>query len=148
MKISDLMNENAIIFLETENMKDAIKEMVDAAYDAKCIENKEDFLKAILAREEVVSTGIGLGVAIPHAKMKSIKNFFIIVAVIKNGVDWDAIDRKPVRAVFLIGGPDENQGEYLKILAKITLLIKNSEKRESIFASSDAKSVLKVFDKF
>lgn len=148
MRICDLMNEKIVIFLEASDMKSTIEKMVDAAFKAKCIEDKESFLKAILAREEVVSTGIGLGVAIPHAKLKSIKNFFIVVAVIKDGVDWDSIDRKPVRTVFLIGGPDENQGEYLKILAKITLLIKNGEKREKIFASSNPEDILKAFDKF
>lgn len=148
MKISDIITDKMVMFLETDDMKETIKKLVDKAFTEGKIKNRDDFEKAILAREEIVSTGIGLGIAIPHAKLPTISEFFIVTAIVREGLDWDSIDRKPVRAVFLIGGPDEKQGEYLKILAKLTLLIKNTERRDKLFNAATEKEVVEVFDKF
>jgi PTS system nitrogen regulatory IIA component len=148
MRIFDIIDKKLVMFLETAEMKDTVKAMIDEVYKAGKISDRNEFEKAIIAREEIVSTGIGLGVAIPHAKLPTIDNFFIAIATIKDGIDWDSIDHKPVRAVFLIGGPDKQQGEYLKILAKLTLLIKNAERREKLFAATTPEEIIEVFDKF
>lgn len=148
MTLNNIISEKSIFFLDTTRMEDTIEFMVEKAYELKKIENQEEFKKAIFEREELVSTGVGLGIAIPHAKLKNIKDFFIIIGLTKNGLDWDAIDRKPVRAVFLIGGPENLQKDYLKIISRIMLLIKNDEKRAKLFSENNFSEIKKIFENF
>jgi len=71
----------------------------------------------MLEREKIVSTGIGMGVAIPHAKLTSVEDFFIAIGILSKGVQWNALDGGPVRLIFMIGGPDDKQTAYLQILS-------------------------------
>lgn len=148
MTLESIISEKSVVLLETTEMEDTINIMIDKALDLGKIKSKAEFLEAILEREEIVSTGIGLGVAIPHAKLKSIDNFFIILGLTKSGLDWDAIDRKPVKAVFLIGGPENKQQEYLKIVSRIMLLVKNNEKREILFNENSYDQIKEIFSNF
>lgn len=146
--LNKFIKKENIIFLETGEVKESINSLIEKAYDLGKIKNKENFKEAILEREKLVSTGIGLGVAIPHAKLEEIEDFFIIVGINKEGIDWDAIDRKPVSAVFLIGGPNGEQNSYLKIISKLILLIKNESRREVLFNAAKAEEVEEIFSSF
>ena len=149
-KLSDLIKKENVVFLDTPDMTDTIDILVENAVKNKKITDKENFKNAVLEREELVSTGIGLGVALPHTKSKDIEEFFIIVGINKEGIDWDAIDRNPVGIVFLIGGPEteSSQKEYLQIVSKLMLLIKNKERRMSLLNSETAKEIADIFEKF
>jgi len=148
--LKELIKENTVVFLETTEMQDTIIKMVEIAKQENFIKDKEKFRLAILDRESLVSTGIGLGVAIPHAKLDDVDDFFIIVGINKKGLDWDAIDRNPVGIVFLIGGPDKEgaQREYLKIIAKLILLIKNDIRRNFLINASRKEQVVDIFKEF
>ena len=149
-KLADLIKKENVVFLETPDMADTIEILTENAINNKKIKDKENFKNAVLEREELVSTGIGLGVALPHTKSKDIEEFFIIVGINKEGIDWDAIDRNPVGIVFLIGGPEteSSQKEYLQIVSKLMLLIKNKERRMSLLNSETAKEIADIFEKF
>lgn len=148
--LKELIKENTVVFLETTEMQDTIIKMVEIAKQENFIKDKEKFREAILDRESLVSTGIGLGVAIPHAKLEGVDDFFIIVGINKKGLDWDAIDRNPVGIVFLIGGPDKEgaQREYLKIIAKLMLLIKNDVRRNYLINAKEKEQVVNIFKEF
>jgi PTS system nitrogen regulatory IIA component len=99
-----------------------------------------------MQRERVVSTGIGIGIAIPHAKIEEIDDFYVAIGIIKNeGVDWDAIDHLPVKLVLLICGPQERHGEYLQLLSKLTKKIKEEETRRALFVAKTEEEVVKIF---
>lgn len=112
------------------------------------LENPQTFKTAIIEREKIVTTGIGMGVAIPHAKLPGYDNFFIAVAVLGKGVDWKALDGGPVRLVFLIGGPDDKQTEYLQILSALTLALKDEERRKKLLATHQPEEVIALFREF
>jgi len=145
MNIIDFINEKTVCFIDKKNKISVLNELIQKAFDIGVLKDKKTFKKAIEERESVISTGIGLGAAFPHAKINSIKDFFIITAVLKEPVDWDSFDQKPVQIVFLIGGPEDKQKEYLKILSNLMIIIKDNEKRESIIKSHTAVEVIKVF---
>ena len=149
-KLSDLIKKENVVFLDTPDMTDTIDILVENAVKNKKITDKENFKNAVLEREELVSTGIGLGVALPHTKSKDIEEFFMVVGINKEGIDWDAIDRNPVGIVFLIGGPEkeDSQKEYLQIVSKLMLLIKNKERRVMLLNSETAQEVADIFEKF
>lgn len=149
-RLKELIKSETVVFLKTSQMEDTINEMLKTANEQGYLKDEEKFKKAIFERESLVSTGIGLGVAIPHAKLEDLEDFFIIVGINKEGLDWDAIDRKPVGIVFLIGGPDisGSKKEYLQIISKIMLLIKNDNRREALFNAEKKEDVVKLFEKF
>lgn len=149
-KLSDFIKKENIVFLDTNDMKETVEILVENAYNSGIIKDKKMFINAVLEREELVSTGIGLGVALPHAKLLEIEDFFIVIGINKEGIDWDAIDRNPVGIVFLIGGPEKenSQKEYLKIISKFMLLIKNKDRRLMLLNSSSQEEVVNIFEKF
>lgn len=149
VSISDYLDEPLVAFLDVKQRNDAIQELVNLLDHQKKLINKEAFFQAVLEREKIVSTGIGISVAIPHAKMTGYKEFFIAVGIVKHqGIEWNAIDGLPVRIIFLIGGPDHEQTKYLKILSLITQTIKDDARRKKLIKASSAKEVVETFKGF
>lgn len=119
--------------------------MVDILHATKKIKDKDTFFQAIIDRETIVSTGIGMGVAIPHAKLPAYDDFFISIGILSEGVDWNSLDGAPVRIVFLIGGPDDKQTEYLQILSSLTAAIKDEERRKKMLTLKSPEGIVKLF---
>lgn len=146
MAISNYLDERLVRFLEVDSMANAIAQLVDALDQAGKLVDREAFHQAILEREKIVSTGIGIGVAIPHAKLAGYHEFFIAIAIQKGrGIEWQALDGAPVRIIFMIGGPENRQTEYLKILSLLTSAIKDEERRKSLLKATSAREVLSIF---
>jgi PTS system nitrogen regulatory IIA component len=144
--ISDYLDPRLVLFLESENRDDALQELVALLNKSAKLRNPELFYQAILEREKIVSTGIGLGVAIPHAKLEGYDDFFIAIGIQrKKGIEWNALDGAPVRLVFMIGGPDNKQTEYLKILSHLTMAIKNEERRKKLLKAYNPQEVIELF---
>ncbi|HEQ71893.1 MAG TPA: PTS sugar transporter subunit IIA, partial [Spirochaetia bacterium] len=116
-----------IFVIDKSDKVSVITELAAKSLTVGHVRDPDDFYKALVEREMLMSTGVGLGVAVPHAKLPSIDDFFVTVGLLQQPVEWDAIDHKPVRIVFLIGGPEGEQGSYLRTLARIMLVIKNDE---------------------
>ncbi len=148
IKISNYLDPKLVTFLNVETRDEALLDLVEIASLSGKIENKEDFFRAIVGREEIVSTGIGMGVAIPHSKLSSYNDFFISIGILKKGVDWNALDGAPVRIVFLIGGPDDKQTEYLQILSGLTVAIKDEERRKKMLSLTSAEEIIRLFKDF
>lgn len=144
-QLTKYMNDHLIAFLDVETRDEALAQLVNIVDQVGYLRNREDFYEAIVAREKIVSTGIGMGVAIPHAKLPHYKDFFIAVGILKKGIDWSALDAGPVRLIFMIGGPDDRQTEYLQILSRLTVVIKDEEKRKKMLAAQSAENVMSLF---
>jgi PTS system nitrogen regulatory IIA component len=144
-KVSSYINEDLISFFEAKDRDEAIAHLVDLVDAKGILQDRLQFLTAIFEREKIVSTGIGLGVAIPHAKLTNMDDFFIAIGCLKNGVDWNAMDKAPVRLIFLIGGPDDKQTEYLQILSALTVAIKDDGRRKKILNAREQNEIMEVF---
>ena len=107
----------------------------------------KQFYNAIIKREQIVSTGIGMGVAIPHAKLEDFDHFFLAVGIqkVKEGIEWNALDGASVRLIFMIGGPADQQTEYLKILSCLTAAIKDETRRKHILSADSTDQVVTFF---
>ena len=146
MAISKYLDERLIVFLDVGTRNEALAKLVDVLDAHKKLLDKEGFYHAILEREKIVSTGIGIGVAIPHAKLPKYKDFFIAVGIQKSqGIEWNALDGSPVRIIFMIGGPENQQTQYLQILSQLTLSIKDEERRKKLLKARSAREVLEIF---
>ncbi|GAB4368658.1 MAG: PTS sugar transporter subunit IIA [Spirochaetales bacterium] len=145
MDMAKYLSKDCILFIQEAPNRDRVLELlIDAAHAAGKVKDKLRFAEAIAARELVVSTGIGLGVAVPHAKLQTIDTFFMAIGIVEGGVDWESIDGNPVHLVFLIGGPDNNQKEYLHILARIVQVVRNKDKRETLRNAKTSEEVLSL----
>lgn len=148
IKISKYLDPRLILFLNADTREDAIKLMVDSVHQAGKIWDKEVFYQAITDREKIVSTGIGMGVAIPHAKLSTFNDFFIAIGILQKGIDWKALDGAPVRVIFMIGGPDDKQTEYLQILSRLTFAIKDEQRRKKILTINSPAAIIELLKAF
>lgn len=147
MSISPLLDKRLIVFLDVKDRDSAIAALIDALVRAEKLEDPLSFHKAVLEREKIVSTGIGMGVAIPHAKYSGCKDFFIAVGIqVQKGIDWGALDKEPIHLIFMIGGPDTEQMRYLHILSSLTSAIKDSERRKKMLKATTPEQVIDLFD--
>lgn len=139
LKFSDYLDLNCVCFLDSNKRDDALKTLVDSLVAAGKLKDGNSFYDALLKREKILSTGIGRGVAIPHAKGKEYGEFFMALGICQKGVDWNSLDKSPVRLIFLIGGPEDRQNEYLQILSKVTFAMKEEQLRKKLLTSSLTK---------
>jgi PTS system nitrogen regulatory IIA component len=147
MKIADYLDDRLVAFLDVESRDEAIDLLIDLLDQADKLPDRTMFRNAILHREQLVSTGIGMGVAVPHAKLPTLSEFFIAIGIQKKkGIEWNALDKAPVRLIFLIGGPEGKQAEYLQILSKLTFAIKNLDLRREILQVHTGADVVALFD--
>lgn len=146
IKLSNLIKFKYIYLNLKERKKNkVIQEIVRFI---KGIRNKSVLVKAILEREKLGSTAIGSGVAIPHAKIKGIKNPLVIFARSSVGVDFNSLDGEPTYIFFLIISPQEEVGIHLKILSKISHLVRDKFIVDLLKKAKDKKEVLKIIAYF
>ena len=145
-KISPLFAQERIKFFHNGSKDEIIEKMALLSKDK--VNDVDSFIHTVKEREAIVSTGIGQGFAIPHVKNEYVPEFFIAVGIVKNGVEWDAIDNNPVHIVFLIGGPEESQNEYLSILSKLSLIIKNPKHKDFLLHAESPEEIYNFFKKF
>jgi PTS system nitrogen regulatory IIA component len=154
MDLRDYITCEHIVFLKGTGKMDVIGRLVDKAASLSLIRDKAGFETAVIQREVMSSTGIGLGLAIPHARCRELDDFFIIPGIVRNPVDWQAIDYTPVKAVFLIGVPDNPSpavkditGRYLEIIAALMLLAKHPRRRQGLFSAATPEDLIAVLSK-
>lgn len=118
--------------------------MVNLLSKSDKVTNQKALEKAIIDRENLMSTGIGYGIAIPHAREKSVKDFIIALGIHKNGISYESIDDKPVQLIFMIASPENKNREYIIIMSKLSVILKDSELREKILASDSEKEIYQI----
>ena len=145
ISISKYLDPNLITLLEVDDRDQALSVLVEKLDRGGKLKEKDVFSRAIMEREKIVSTGIGVGVAVPHAKLPGYETFFIAIGIHPKGIPWEAIDGIPVRIVFMIGGPDDKQTEYLQLLSRLTLAIKDEERRKKILQFTSPEDIIALF---
>jgi PTS system nitrogen regulatory IIA component len=137
----DILAREQVVRFDTSSKREALQYLVDAVGLSDHVENKDDVEKGIFHREELMSTGIGLGVAVPHVRLKSIKKPVRAVGISASDItDYDSIDSKPIRLLFMILVGSRQHAVHIKVLSKICSLVKDSEFRESLLETTDVES--------
>jgi PTS system nitrogen regulatory IIA component len=137
LKLHNLLTEDMILLeLESQNVESALKEMVKFLKKKDKISKEKELYDRLIQREKLGSTAIGESVAIPHCKIKGIKNPIVMLAISKKSVDFCALDGKPSNIFFLVVSSPDNPSVNLQILAAIAHLVRKS--------NSLAKKILKA----
>jgi len=131
--IRDLLQDNLIIEeLEAVDKKGVLREFARMLKSLNKVDNEEALLRVLLEREALGSTGIGDGVAIPHGKLPIRSEMIVAFGRSYKGIDFQAMDSKPVHLIFLLVTPEDRPGDHLKALARISRILKNPVLRESL----------------
>lgn len=147
MKITDLLLEDTIrLDLKSNTKKEVIIELAQLLEDAGRLTDYDTFLKAVFEREKKFSTGIGMGVAIPHAKSSGVKQPTLVFGKSKDGIDFDSSDNKVSYLFFLIAVPEKSSDEHLKILSKLSRSLMHEDLRQKLRAAASASEVLNILD--
>lgn len=147
MRIIDLLNEKGIDLTGKKVSKEeTIKQLVDLMAESGNITDKEIFRKAVMAREEEGSTGIGEGVAIPHGKSPAVKDAGLAAMVIREGTDFDALDGEPAYLFFMIAAPEAANNLHLEVLSRLSTILMDEQFRAKLIASTDVQTFLKLID--
>jgi len=143
MKLTDLLKEQAVIpGLAGRGKKEVLGELCSALASQEKVD-PEPLLEVLLEREKLGSTGIGDGIAIPHGKSDNIDKILIAFGRSLAGVDFDSLDGQPVHLFFLILAPGNSTGIHLKVLAKISRLLKDISFRKELLAAKGRAEIYK-----
>ncbi|WP_109261782.1 PTS IIA-like nitrogen regulatory protein PtsN [Hyphobacterium indicum] len=135
MALSDLLSADSILgSLSATNRKQALQIMSEAAAAKLDIDSRLIF-DAVMERERLGSTGVGDGVAIPHARLEGLDRVFGLFARLKTPIDFDAIDGRPVDLIFLLLAPETSSAEHLKALARISRIFRREDLRSHLRAT-------------
>ncbi len=143
-ELASYLREDLIIEISKRDKQEALREMMDKVEESNLLPNANDFFDLILKREKQVSTGIGLGIAVPHARIEGFGKILIAVGHSMEGIDFTTPDGTPVHLIFLIAIDSELQGEYLRILSKISWLVRNDELRKKLFLSKTTDDIYRI----
>lgn len=144
MNIKELLRKDFIIeSMEAVNKRDALAELSGVFKRASQVDS-EEMLQVLLEREKLGSTGIGNGIAIPHGKLSSLNEMLISFGRSKRGIEFEAMDGKPVHLFFLLMAPENSAGQHLRALAKISRMLKDADFRKSLIEAETADELMEV----
>ncbi|SMO95669.1 PTS system, nitrogen regulatory IIA component [Melghirimyces algeriensis] len=146
MKLTDLMTEDLIqLHLEGTTREEIMDEMVSMIDATGALTDKEAYKEALFSREQQGSTGIGFGIAIPHGKSDAVQTARVAFGVKRNGVNWDSMDGKDAKLIFMIAVPEKNAGdEHLKILQVLSRKLMDDAFRASLLNADSKDEVLRL----
>lgn len=145
MQLAELLKEDLIVLdFKASSKEDAINMFVETFARSGLIEDKQALKNALIEREKLGTTGVGSGIAIPHARTNCVKDLAVAFFRSIDGIDFAAIDNKPVHLIFVLLSPISAGGPYLKLLAKISKLLRNEQFRLSLMSIATPKDVIKI----
>ncbi len=145
MELKDYIDKNLIFVFKKKKKKKVLNDLIDLICKNKEFDNKKEIKDAIFYREQLMSTGIGLGIGVPHIRIKGIKDLIVAVGVDKQGIaDYETIDNIPVKIVVMIVAGEKEHKLYIKFLSLVVSKLKNNEIREKIIKAENEEEIYKI----
>lgn len=132
--VEENLTKEEVINLLAENM----------VQNTKAVKDKEAFLERVFQREEVGTTGIGMGVVVPHARSGSVDEIVVSVALLKHPIEFNTLDGEKAKLVILVGAPKTKNKEYLNLLSKIARIFRNKDYRKNVFEAATTEELIEV----
>lgn len=149
MKITDLLNKNSISINPKVNSKEeAINILVKLMNDSGKLKDKNEYKKAVLERESLSTTGIGDGIAIPHAKSSAVKEAGLSAMVVTEGVDYDSLDGEPAKIFFMIAAPEGENNLHLDVLARLSTMLIDTNFQNALLNAKSSEEFLGLIDEY
>ena len=141
MKILDVLQKEAILpDLTSQDKKGIIEELVSPVARIANL-NREDLVRVLMDRERLGSTGIGGGIGIPHGKLRGLESLILSFGLSRKGVDFESMDGRPTHIFFLLITPENSTGLHLKLLARISKILKNDLFKAKLLKAADRDEI-------
>ena len=149
MNVSEVLKkENIVTKLDAKTKEEALSALVDVLCASGNIKNRDEFLKDVLDREAVSTTGIGNGIAIPHGKSTNVSETTVAVGRLLSPVEWKSVDDLPVEFVVLLAVNDNDKtGVHVKLLSEMARKLASEENCKKLLNSKDADEIISIFSK-
>ena len=144
MKICDVLDRKSILpDLKARNKLGVLEELVVPVAEIAGV-TRDELTKVLMDRERLGSTGIGGGIGIPHGKMKNLESLVLGFGLSRKGVDFESLDGRPTHIFFLLVTPENSTGLHLKLLARISRILKNDPFKTRLLEASDSEEILGI----
>lgn len=145
ISLDSILSPDRITFIR-ENLKEAaLNRIIDLFLSVKEIKDRQEIADQIFKREHLMSTGIGLSIAVPHARLNTINDIYMAVGICENDIkDYESLDNEPVRIIFMILAGRNQHAQYIQILSRISSIIKEQDTRNRILKCETAEEVYKI----
>lgn len=140
-----LRPDNVVVGLRSTRKFDALRELTAVFDDDEAVTDPKAFLSNLILREKQSSTGIGKGVALPHAHEDSIRRQILAIGISHEGIEFDSVDGEPVHVVAILGTPNKHQKQHMELLAALSRMLQNDTARQALVAARSADEVIEVF---
>jgi mannitol/fructose-specific phosphotransferase system IIA component (Ntr-type) len=141
--VASYTNSRYIRKLESANKFAAIEELARVFEGSDVCSDVEMLIKALKEREEILSTGIGLGIAIPHAKISAVREMTFAIGISRKGISFDSLDGNPAKIIILVAAGERQHKEYLRLLSNIMAILKNETIKKNIIEAESAEDIIK-----
>lgn len=141
--ITNYTKPELIVHLQSSDKLTAIEELARSFEGMNITSDIDELITALKEREKILSTGIGFGIAIPHAKIADVKEMAFAVGVSPEGIDFQSMDGQPVHLVILVAAGEKQHKDYLRLLSRIMTILKDEAIRSRIIESNNPQ---KIFD--
>jgi len=139
---TDLLTPERIIILDQADKKTVLTKLVDLLAESPLVQNRDELLKGIFTREELMSTGIGFGVGVPHVRIDSVSDLVMAVAVSKKPIEgYASLDNQPVHIVCMLAARSDQHAKYIRTLSAVSSRLKDDKTRQLIIKSNDASFI-------
>lgn len=146
MNVSEMVNEKLVNFgYEAKTKDDVIKGLGKMMYDAGKVNDLNKYIEGLYEREAVFSTGVGNGVAIPHCKSDCVREAAFTLAKLKNSVEWETLDGRPVDYVIMLAAPNTSDNAHLEMLSKLAANLMDDDFRETLKGASTVEEIKELF---
>jgi len=142
--VTDYTDKKYIKNIENSDKFKVIDELARVFDGTEVCDDVEYLITALIEREEIMSTGIGFGIAIPHAKIDSVKDMAFAIGVSKAGIDFDSMDGDPVHIIILVAAGEKQHKDYLKLLSNIMGILKNEDVKKKIIDSGSSEEIIEI----
>ena len=140
--MDNVLKSKHVIVTDKANKTEILSQMINLLENAPEIKSKRDLEQGIYHREQLMSTGIGMGIAIPHVRLRSVRDLVMAVALVRDGVDdYESMDSEPVKLLFMIIAREDQHVQHLKLLSQISSRLKDEAYRQLLFSCTDAKQL-------
>ncbi len=141
-----LKKENIIAGLSAQSKNEALEKLVQLLYEGGYLEDMDAFLADVLHREEISTTGIGNGIAIPHGKSSAVKETTVAIGRLTSSLEWESVDDKPVELIVLLAVNDADKtGVHVKLLSEMARKLASEQNCKKLLDAEDAQGIIDVF---
>ncbi len=140
--VVDYTDISYITWIKSKNKFKAIEELAGIFEGSDICPSIPDLVAALTEREKIMSTGIGFGIAIPHARLRTVKEMTFAVGISKKGIEFDSIDNNPVHLIILVAAGEKQHKEYLRLLSSIMTILKKEKVKDRIIAAESQEEIM------